>query len=117
MSKKVFVTNFAGHDYTKAERFGDLVYLTRGYVDFNSLDRLKFRIAERLLDATDEDYLLFSGNSYISIIAAIIWYERFKKVKLLVHDFRKQGENEYRESIITEKNVNETLRVLNNAEA
>lgn len=112
---KVFVTNFAGHDYTKAEKFGELIYLTKGFVDFNSLDRIKFRVAEKLLDADDEDYLLFSGNSYISIIAAIIWYERFKRVKLLVHEFR-SSENEYRESVITEKNINEILRVLTNAE-
>lgn len=112
---KVFVTNFAGHDYTKAEQYGEIFYLTRGFVNFNSLDRLKFKIAEALLDATGEDYLLFSGNSFISIVAAIIWYERFKKIKLLVHDFR-SSENEYRETVITEKNITNILQVLTDAE-
>lgn len=113
---RVFVTNYAGHDYTKAEAFGKVIPLTKGYVSFQSLDRVKFRIAETLLEneATEEDYLLFSGNSYISIVAALVWYAKHKKVKLLVHDIRDEGN--YRLSTITEKNINDILRVLTGAE-
>lgn len=116
MSGRVFVTNYAGHDYTKAEKFGKIIPLTKGYVSFQSLDRVKFKIAENLLEheATSDDYLLFSGNSFISIVAAIVWYTIHKKVKLLVHDTRNSGE--YRESVITEKNINDILNILSGAE-
>jgi hypothetical protein len=43
---RVFVTNFAGHDYTKAEKYGEIVWITKGYVSFHSLDRIKYRVCE-----------------------------------------------------------------------
>lgn len=107
---RVFVTNYAGHDYSKAEKFGVIVPLTKGFVSFQSLDRIKFKLAESLLDSNSDDFLLHSGNGFISIVAAIVWFTKHKKLKLLVHDPKDEGD--YRLAVITEKNINDILTVL-----
>jgi|GraSoiStandDraft_4_1057263.scaffolds.fasta_scaffold120446_2 hypothetical protein len=110
-ASRVFVTNFAGHDYTKAERYGEIVYITKGYVSFFSLDRIKYRVCEALQGSTEDDWLLLSGIPMICVVAACYWLWKHDKVKLLVHDKRSDGN--YRELIISDKNFADLFAVLN----
>lgn len=108
---RVFVTNFAGHDYSKAEKYGEIVWITRGYISFHSLDRVKYRICEEVDKSNEEDWLLLSGIPVVCVLAALYWQWKHKKVKLLVHD--KKGDGEYRELIVTDKNWSDLFNVLN----
>lgn len=108
---RVFVTNFAGHDYTAAEQYGEIVPITKGYISFHSLDRVKYRVCEALEETTEEDWLLLSGIPVICVLAATYWYFKHKKIKMLVHD--KKGGGSYRELIISEKNFQDLFAVLN----
>jgi hypothetical protein len=92
---KVFISNLSGHSYAKAESFGELKWLTKGYVSFGSLDRLKFQLADKITAYTKkEDYLLLSGNGALCVFASLIWYQHHGVVKLLVHD--KKNDDAYR---------------------
>lgn len=110
VAPRVFVTNFAGHDYSNAERFGEIVWITRGYISFHSLDRVKYQICEQVFKSTPEDWLLLSGIPVICVVSALFWYHLHRKVKLLIHD--KKGGDVYREFVITEKNFNDLFAVL-----
>jgi hypothetical protein len=110
---RVFVTNFAGHDYTEAEKYGEIVWITKGYISFHSLDRVKYRICEEVDKSTSEDWLLLSGIPIVCVLAALYWQWKHTKVKLLVHDKKKNGE--YRELIVTDKNWSDLFNVLNHA--
>ena len=83
---KVWVSNFSGHDYTKLSRFGEIRFITRGFVAFDTLDRVKYTVAEGMIEVEENDYLALSGASIIGVIAAILWYIRFKKVQVLNYD-------------------------------
>jgi hypothetical protein len=107
---RVFVTNFAGHDYEKAKQFGELYWITKGYVSFQSLDRVKFLITEQVVKSDKDDWLLLSGTPMISVVAALVWYALHKRVKLLVHDSK--GDGVYRQLIISEGNVTDLLKVM-----
>lgn len=113
--RRVFVTNYAGHDYETAKSYGEIYWITRGYVSFQSLDRVKFLITEQVVKSDKDDWLLLSGTPIISVIATLVWYAIHKKVKLLVYD--RKGHGEYRELIITEGNVADLLKVLPSSEA
>lgn len=113
---RVFVTNYAGHDYEDAKEYGEFVWITRGYVSFQSLDRVKYTIAEQVVKSGPEDWLLLSGKPIISAIAVLIWFSRHKKVKMLVWDQKSKGKK-YRELIITERNMNELIQILAQDEA
>jgi hypothetical protein len=92
---KVFISNLSGHSYAKAESFGELKWLTKGYVSFGSLDRLKFQLADKITAYTkSQDYLLLSGNGALCVFAALIWFQHHGVVKLLVHD--KKNDDAYR---------------------
>ena len=112
---KVYVTNFSGHDFSKAEKFGEIAWITRGYVSFHSLDRVKFRICEEVDKSSEDDYLLLSGIPIICVLCATYWLWKHKKCKMLVHDKKKDGE--YRELLISDKNYTDILKVLSHGTA
>lgn len=111
---RVFVSNAAGHDYKAAERYGELIFVIKGYISFQSLDRVKYTIAKRIETATADDWLCISGTSVINVIAALIWFRRFGIVKLLVWDKKYENQNggRYRELIITRENIDNVLEQL-----
>jgi hypothetical protein len=111
---RVFVTNLAGHDYTKAEKYGKIVPITHGYVSFQSLDRVKFQITEEVRKSKPHDWLLLSGTPLLSVIAAVAWFAIHDCVNLLVYDQKDHGK--YRELRISQKNVNDMLAVLGDSD-
>ena len=83
---KVWIANFAGHPYVPAEKFGELCYLTRGYVSLGNLERLVYDIVEKVADTDEEDFLLLSGLCIIGTVAATAWMLRHGRVKILHWD-------------------------------
>lgn len=113
----VWITNYAGHEYLPAARFGELKYLSKGYINFQSLDRVKFQVAGDLIESKPEDYLLLSGTTTICVIAAIVWYEMHKKIMLLNWDKKaNNNQGDYKVMIITQENLDQLLNVLRHGE-
>jgi len=108
--ERVFVANYAGHDYSAAEVYGAINWITRGYVSFQSLDRVKFQIAEAIAQSQPGDWLLVSGTPLINLLAGVLWMEKHGTMKLLVYD--KKFPTQYREMIVTRKNLIELISVL-----
>ena len=84
--RTVWVANWGGHDYGTAEEFGDLNFLTRGYVSLGSLDRLFYTVTQAIAKTDREDYLLFSGLLALNAVAALVWIHHHGKAKLLIWD-------------------------------
>lgn len=82
----VWIVNYAGHDHSTAEEFGELDFLTRGYVSMGSLDRLFYTVTEAIEKTKKEDYLLLSGLIVLNALATAVWLQRHGKVKLLLWD-------------------------------
>lgn len=89
----VFVSNYAGHDYTKAEVYGNLEFITRNHLRLDDVKTIVQTAQTKLANSTENDFLLLSGSSLISIIAYQILADRHGRVNLLYHD--KKG-NVYR---------------------
>jgi hypothetical protein len=98
---KVFIVNYAGHDYTAAESWGELVPLTIGHVPQGSLDRLMYDIT-KLNDSGSEDWLLPSGLLILNVIASAFWMRKHKELRLLVRDRRNKT---YREMKISSSHL------------
>lgn len=86
----VWITNQGGHPYSKAERFGRLLPLTKGTVNPFKLDRIAYTIGMMLKQADEEDYLLISGLPVIVGIIMAMWLTKFSKVKILQWSIRNQ---------------------------
>lgn len=109
---KVYIANFAGHDYASAEQYGELVFITKGYISFQSLDRLKYSVVESLVDSSPRDYLLLSGTPVICAIAAVAWFHLHKEVRLLIHDKKVKDRIAYREMVLNERNFHHLFAAL-----
>lgn len=84
---QVFVTNHSGFSYKNAEKFGEINYLTKGFVDLRHdykgiVDKLK-----NIIETTKpEDYLLLSGNNTLCVIASNLWMDKHNQCNLLFWD-------------------------------
>ena len=109
---RVFITNYAGHPYNGAEKYGELISLTRGYVSFGSLDRLKYDLAKQIRQTHHEDWLLLSGVPVISALAAAMWFAMHGQVKMLVYDKKRSthGRSVYRELVFSAENFDKMLQ-------
>lgn len=94
---RVYVVNFAGHDHTEAEKWGEVRFVTQGFVNFGSLDRVMYELAKGFEDSEPGDWLLPSGLLLLNVVAAAIWLRKHGELKLLIWD-RNAGEGKSRGS-------------------
>ncbi len=87
---KVYVVNDINHDYSKAERYGELVYVTRGKIPIFKTCIVRAMLEIGLVKFTKDDYLLISGPAIVNIIAATLLFNKFDTVKFLVFDAKQQ---------------------------
>lgn len=83
--KKVFVINAGGHDYSDAERFGELVFCTEGSVNKWDTAQMYREMSDALLDAHEDDYLLLTSLATLCSVAAAIMACQFGKVNFLLY--------------------------------
>lgn len=106
---RVWIVNYAGHDYSAAKSWGELRYMTRGYVSFERLDRLLYEVADIVDGTSPSDWLLPSGLVVLNVIAGIVWLIKHGHVNLLLWDHR---EETYLEMKITGERITDLFKVL-----
>jgi hypothetical protein len=83
---KVFVVSRGAHDYSAAERFGELVFMTgpeelTHSADLSQMVRI---LLPCLKEAEEGDYLLWSGLKNLCCIASMLYALKVKAPKILV---------------------------------
>jgi len=96
---KVYVVNKSTHDFSAAEDFGDLVFLSK-----NNLQKFSTSQAYRIFwpvlsKSTPDDYLLVSGLSMHCLVAAFILTNKHKRLNLLLFT-EKNNKKKYLERVI-----------------
>ena len=98
---KVYIPNRSIHDFSAAEEYGDLVFLSEGSVKKYATN-LIYRQFNRILKKSDaEDYLLVTGLTSLNLVACYILTKLHGKVKLLLFKPGRGGKKEYLERIIS----------------
>lgn len=86
---RIYVTNWAGHDFTPALDFTNLpaesafVAITNGDANILRPDRLTYQIRTRLQGFLEEDYLLVCGHPLLFGLALHTLLRRLPGVKIL----------------------------------
>jgi hypothetical protein len=88
---KVYVVNNTNHDYSKAEQYGELVYVTKGKLPIFKTNTVRAMLEKGLVKFSKDDYLLISGPAIVSVMAATILYSKFDTVKFLIFDAKQQN--------------------------
>lgn len=69
----VFVINKSAHDFSGAERFGELIYLTEGRQGHFNVNTMVTEFATKLKDSKQEDYFVLTSLNVLCVIACAIF--------------------------------------------
>ena len=85
----VYIVSDGGHDYSKASKFGELLYCTRGSLDKWDLSQMYRVLTTALEGAQASDLILITSLTSLCCIASAIMAARFGEVHFLLF---KEGE-------------------------
>ena len=68
MKSKVYIASPSGHDFSDAERFGDIVYVTDGDVTVFDINKIYRSVIKVVKDSDKGDYILSTGLSSITSV-------------------------------------------------
>lgn len=95
----VWIPNKAGHDFSLAERYGNLQSITEGNINLVQVDRLLYTIAGKLSSAESHDLLILSGHVVLCLLSACILLTKFGFVNLLIFNAKTGGYTQRRISM------------------
>lgn len=82
---KVYAVNRAGHDFSGAKRFGELVFLSEGPINRYSLIAMYREFSEKLKDSSPGDFILPTGYSIMTMVASVIFAHKHKRINVLLY--------------------------------
>lgn len=82
---KVYVINAGPHDYSGAERFGELVFCTHGVVDKLDLSQMHRELSECMKDSEPTDFILLTSLTSLCSVACSIFSVRHHELHLLIY--------------------------------
>jgi hypothetical protein len=83
---KVYIINKSSHDYTKATKYGELIFITEGLINAYNLNQT-FRRAYTTLQEFDakEDYILLTGLASTNLIIGWVLGWLQKDINVLLY--------------------------------
>lgn len=81
---KVYVINKSGHDFSPAEKFGELVYLSEGEVNIFHVQQMYRQFSSVLKDSGPRDFILTTGLTIMSCVATAIMARKHGIVNILL---------------------------------
>ncbi len=95
IKRKVYIINKGTHDYSEAEKFGELVFLTEGNYHILSTSKMAREMIYGLKFSTPDDYIMPCSLTVMSSIACGIYARMHKRLNLLIYTV-KRGRGEYK---------------------
>lgn len=90
----VFVISKSGHDFSAAEKFGTVRFLTEGPMRRYAITQMQRTMWDVLKDSKPTDFLLCTSLVQMNIVATAIMMYLHGCVNILIHHY-KDGESEY----------------------
>jgi hypothetical protein len=85
----VYITNRGPHDFSSAQKYGKLVFLSRGIFNPYAVGRMYRTFHSQLKRSTSQDYLLITGLTIMNIIAAVVFSNMHGQLNLLLYDMER----------------------------
>jgi len=86
MKPKVYVTNNnPNYDYSPAEKWGELINMTQGYIPAYRHEATLHTFENYAKTASEDDYLLLSGSNFVCALAVVAWMKHSKSLRFLQH--------------------------------
>ena len=83
---KVYIVTRGHHDFSKAERYGELVFMTEGLISVKQIGVMIRTILEHLRDSTPEDYVMIYGPTMMVSLLCSIFVLRHSVLNILIYN-------------------------------
>ena len=90
MQSKVFIPNNSGHDFSDAEKYGELIFITQGMIDRFKVNTMFRMTVDALSDSQPTDYIMVTGLTQINVIIASVFTQMHGRLNLLIYDVKKE---------------------------
>ena len=88
MTKNVYIVNKSSHDFSSAEAFGELHYLSKGPMNRYGTNNMCRQFKEALRDSKSDDYIVPCSLNVMNSIACAIFANMHGKLNLLLYKDR-----------------------------
>ena len=85
----VYIVNKSSHDFSPAEKFGKLIFLSQGPMNRYSTNNMVRMFTEAMENSSPDDYIVPCSLNVMNSIACAIFACKHKKLNLLLY---KNGE-------------------------
>lgn len=80
----VYIINKSAHDFTPAQTYGHLVYLSKGGVNKYAVCNIFRQFKDILLTSKQDDYILLTSLTVMSVVACCIFVQLHGRLNLLL---------------------------------
>jgi len=81
---KVYVVNKSAHNFSAAEHFGEVIFLSEGPMNRYSTNNMHRVFTDIMVDSSKEDYIVPCSLNVMNIIAGAIFAAKHGKLNLLL---------------------------------
>ena len=82
---KVFVVNKSAHDFSPAEKYGRLVYLSEGPINRYAINHMHRLFVEKMKDSHEDDWILCTSLGQMNQVASAIFAHKHGRLNLLLY--------------------------------
>lgn len=82
---KVYVVNKSNHDFSKAEKFGELVYVTKGRLHRYNVNDMVRKANEAFENSMKEDYIVLCSLNVLNSVVCATFAMKHKRLNLLLY--------------------------------
>jgi hypothetical protein len=96
MAAKVYIVNKSAHDFSQAEKFGKLIFMSEGRLNRYGTNDMVRKFTDAMRNSREEDFLLPCSLNTANIMAGAIFAMKHKRLNLLLY---KPSTGEYIERV------------------
>ncbi len=101
--RKVYVVSPSYHDYSSAEEYGELIYLSEQTLNKFATTSMMRLFESGLENSSPEDYILIAGAPVMTILASSVFAVKHGRLNLLLFKASASGNKYEARTIIMEK--------------
>ena len=81
---KVFIVNKSAHDFSAAEEFGEVIFLSEGVMNRYSVNNMHRLFTEVMKDSKADDYIVPCSLNVMNSVACALFAVKHKQLNLLL---------------------------------
>ena len=81
---KVYIVNKSAHDFSAAENFGEIIFLSEGPMNRYAVNNMVRQFKDIMLNSHEEDYLVPCSLNVMNSIASSILVHKHGRLNLLL---------------------------------